>query len=70
MDEIIIDTVAAECVEVGDLIQDPNLGTIREVSGFSDEGEEVHILLEDDDEPHVFQPYDYINLYGYERIEV
>lgn len=68
--EEIIDTVQAYCLEVGDLIMDPYTGVIREVSGFYDDGTEIHVMLEDDDEPTIFTPDAELNLYGYTTVEV
>lgn len=64
MEETIIDTVSASCLEQGDLIRFGDPETLQEVLRFEDDGELITLFLEDDGEVQV-HPDLYVNIYGY-----
>lgn len=72
MDMEIIDTVTADCLEIGDIIGFE--GSLYTVQAFEDRGETIAVGIRevgyDDTERVVLDPNSRIELYGYSVVEV
>lgn len=72
MDMEIIDTVTADCLEVGDVIRLED--GFCEVRAFNDHGSFIEVTVReigyDDDDHAEFNPSQRISVYGYSVVEV